>query len=325
MYNQTDAILSQYEIEVNEVVKGRGSYICSTNQGMKVLLPFSGSKEKGEFLRTYLNLLQENGFIVEQIMANAKGEAITEEEGTGERFLLKDYFPGIELNTGQITEMEEAVALLANYHKVSQMVQNCVPERMKESIGNVIDSRQRHYRELVKVKNYIKNRKKKNEFEQIYMKHFLPMLVTAEASMKELEKISQKNPKCDICHGEFNQHNVIYRENKWYMVNFENFLYSWRVMDLANFLRKMLEKTSWDTALGMRLIEVYDKHYSLSKEDMCQLYGLLLFPEKFWKITNHYINSRKAWISGRDIDKLKKVIEQEQARLNFMENLFKKL
>lgn len=325
MYNQTDAILSQYEIEINEVVKGRGSYICDTNQGMKVLLPFSGSKEKGEFLKEYLQLLKENGFIVEQILSNAKGEVITEEEGTGERFLLKDYFSGIELNTGQITEMEEAVALLADYHKVAQSVQINVPERMKESVSNVLDSRQRHYRELVKVKNYIKNRKKKNEFEQIYMKSFLPMLATAESSMKELEKLSCENPKCDICHGEFNQHNVIYQGDRWYIVNFENFMYSWSVMDLANFLRKMLEKTDWDVALGMRLIEIYDKHCTLSGNCLSQLYGLLLFPEKFWKITNHYINSRKAWISGRDIDKLKKVIEQERERLNFIENLFQNL
>ena len=148
------------------------------------------------------------------------------------------------------------------------------------------------------------------------------MLSTAEASIKELENVSQINPKCDICHGEFNQHNVIHQEHRWYIVNFENFMYSWSVMDLANFLRKMLEKSNWDIALGMRLIEIYDKHCSLSKESLRQLYGLLLFPEKFWKITNHYINSRKAWISGRDIEKLKKVIEQEQERLNFMENLF---
>lgn len=325
MYNQTDAILAQYEIEMNEVVRGRGCYICSTNQGPKVLLPFNGSKEKGEFLKAYLKLLNENGFVAEQILLNTKGEAVTEEEGTGEKFLLKDYFSGTELNTGLISEMEEAVSLLATYHKVSQNLQIEIPDKMRESLGNVLDSRQRHYRELVKVKNYIKNRKKKNEFEQIYMKNFMPMLSTAEESMKELEKCEQTNPQCDICHGDFNQHNVICQEHKWYMVNFENYVYSWSVMDLANFLRKMLEKANWDVVLGMRLIEVYDRNCPLSNEGLSQLYGLLLFPEKFWKLTNHYINSRKAWISGRDIEKLKKVIEQETQRLNFMENLFKNI
>ena len=34
------------------------------------------------------------------------------------------------------------------------------------------------------------------------------------------------------------------------------------------------------------------------------------------------MNSRKTWISQRDIEKLKKVIEQEGKRLHFMQNLF---
>ena len=322
MYNQTDAILSQYEIEVNEVVKGRGSYICDTNQGMKVLLPFNGSKEKGEFLKQYLLLLKENGFVVEQVLQNKNQEAITEEEGTGCCFLLKDYISGEELNTGQFADMEAAVMLLARYHNISRNIQIPVSEKMKENLGDVVDSRQRHFRELVKVKNYIKNRKKKNEFEQIYMQNFAPMLAIAEASMLELTKCEKANPVCDICHGDFNQHNVVCNDKVWYMVNFEKYSYSWSVMDLSNFLRKMLEKSNWNITLGMHLIEAYDRYCPLAKEELRQLYGLLLFPEKFWKVTNHYMNSRKAWISLRDIEKLKKVIEQEEERLNFMQNLF---
>ena len=46
------------------------------------------------------------------------------------------------------------------------------------------------------------------------------------------------------------------------------------------------------------------------------------FPEKFWKISNHYYNSNKAWVSGRDIEKLEKVIEQEAKRLTFLEKAF---
>lgn len=322
MYNQTEAILEQYEIEIREVIKGRGSYICDTDHGMNVLVPFNGSKEKGEFLKEYLNCVKENGFFVEQIFPNKLGEAVTEEEGSQERFILKSYVSGEELDTGSIKELEEAVALLARYHNVSQKIEITIPEKMKDSAREIVDSRQRHYRELIKVKNYIRNRKKKTEFEQIYMKNYLPMLSTAEKSMNELMQQAQKNPKCDICHGDFNQHNVVYENDSWKIIHFESFTYTWSVMDLANFLRKMLEKNNWEIALGMRLIECYDKTCPLQKEELLQLYGLLLFPEKFWKVTNHYMHSRKSWISQRDIDKLKRVIEQETLRLNFMENLF---
>lgn len=322
MYNQVEAVLAQYEIEIQEVIKGRGCYICDTNQGMKALVSFNGSKEKGEFLKEYLSCLKEKGFFVEQILSNKDGKAVTEEEGSQERFILKDYVSGTEMDTCRLKEMEEATSLLANYHNVSQKIELVIPEKMQALVGTVVDSRQRHYRELIKVKNYIRNRKKKTEFEQIYMKHFLPMLSTAENSMNELQKQEKLNPKCDICHGDFNQHNVVCKNDTWQIIHFENFTYTWSVMDLANFLRKMLEKNNWDVALGMQLIECYDKKCTLQKEELWQLYGLLLFPEKFWKVTNHYMHSRKSWISQRDIDKLKKVIEQETLRLNFMENLF---
>ena len=322
MYNQTEAILSQYDMEINEVVKGRGSYICNTNRGMKLLVPFCGSKEKGEFLNSYLKLLKEHGFWVEQILLNKNMEAVTEDEGTGERFIVKDYVAGTELNTARYSEMEAAVCLLAEYHAISEKMEIEIPDRIKESAKLVVDTRYRHYRELVKVKNYIRSRKKKNEFEQIYMKNFEPMLATAERSMELLKEQALQTPKCDVCHGDYNQHNVVFSEERWKMIHFENIMYCWSVVDLANFLRKMLEKNNWDIELGMHLIEIYHKHCPMEAVQLRQLYGILLFPEKFWKITNHYINSRKAWISGRDIEKLKKVIEQETRRLNFMENLF---
>jgi len=322
LYNQIEAILSQYDMEINGVTKGRGSYICNTNQGMKELVPFCGSKEKGIFLKEYLSKLNKKGFVVEQIVQNKNEEVITEDEGTGERFVLKDYVEGKELNTSSREEMKEAVLLLADYHRTSTMLEIEIPDKLKGNEKTVTEGYRRHYRELVKVKNYIRNRKKKNEFEQIYMKYFSQMLSTAEESIICLEKKEGEVGESGICHGEVNQHNIIHANGRWYMIHFENCSYSWRITDLANFLRKMMEKNNWDIELGLELIKSYDSHYELHAEELQKLYGILLFPEKFWKITNHYINSRKTWISERDIDKLKKVIEQENQRINFVQNLF---
>ena len=57
-------------------------------------------------------------------------------------------------------------------------------------------------------------------------------------------------------------------------------------------------------------------------EEKQLLHVLLLFPEKFWKVSNHYSNSHKAWVSGRDIEKLNRLIAAEPAREHFLENLF---
>lgn len=317
MYNQTEAILSQYEIEVREITKGRGFYICDTDKGKKLLVPFRGSKEKGMLLCRFLSTMQEYGFIVEQVLCTKEGEAVAEDDYTGERFLLKSYVEGTEISTSRLEEMREAVRILAIYHNISSKIS--LDETVLRRSEGTVEGLRRHYKELIKVKNYIRNRKKKNEFEQIYMNHFEHYRKQAETSFEMLE---ESQAGLLVCHGDFNQHNVVQKDGCYRMVHFENFEYNWPMVDLSNFVRKMLEKNDWSEVIGKSLIAEYGKYRPLQDAEYKQLSGLLLFPEKFWKVTNHYINSRKTWISGRDIDKLKKVIEQEEQRLIFVENVF---
>lgn len=321
-YNQIEAILSQYEMEIYEVTKGRGIYICNTNRGQWVLTGFRGAKEKGELLRNYLANLKDAGFSVEQIAENKNGEAVTVDEVTGERFLLKEYISGTELNVNQVKELKEAAALLAQYHKIASQIDTDGVDKNIACDQLVVAEKEKHNKELIKVRNYIRNRKKKNEFERIFLNAHEPMLQTAKESIFILDKKNIVPMQCCICHGDYNQHNIVYVDHNWKVINFENFTYRWCIWDLANFLRKMQEKNEWDIRVGDEILESYMRIRPLEQEEYEKLYGLLLFPEKFWKITNHYMNSRKTWISERDIEKLKKVIEQEGKRLNFVENLF---
>ena len=59
MYNQTEAVLAQYDLEIKHTTKGRGSYICDTDKGLLALLPFRGSQERGWALKGYLEAMSE--------------------------------------------------------------------------------------------------------------------------------------------------------------------------------------------------------------------------------------------------------------------------
>ena len=48
---------------------------------------------------------------------------------------------------------------------------------------------------------------------------------------------------------------------------------------------------------------------------------LLSYPEKFWKIINQYINSNKSWIPDKNVDKLRKVIEQNERRRELIDKM----
>ena len=87
-------------------------------------------------------------------------------------------------------------------------------------------------------------------------------------------------------------------------------------------MRKILEKYEWDIQTAYKMLDEYDKVKPVSDIDLELLGVLFSFPEKFWKIANRYYNSHKAWLSGRNIEKLEKVVAQEDAREQFLQMLF---
>ena len=66
-------------------------------------------------------------------------------------------------------------------------------------------------------------------------------------------------------------------------------------------------------------IAAYSSVRPLSDYDLRFLYFLFLYPEKFWKISNHYHNHRKSWISPKMEEKLLRLLEQNAGRRIFLQ------
>jgi len=103
--------------------------------------------------------------------------------------------------------------------------------------------------------------------------------------------------------------------------NFEKVCVGVQMTDLYCFVRKVMEKNNWNISFGKLIVDEYNKVNPLSKDQMNILYVLLLYPEKFWKITNFYYNARKSWVPRRNIQKLQSLSEQSKDKNIFLENL----
>lgn len=319
LYNQSEAILQQYDLEIKQISRGRGAYICETNEGMKLLAPFRGSKERAMFLRGVLSRLSESGFPAEQICLTKEGEAVANDD-MGMRYWLKDMISGGECSTSRESDMIRAVTQLAKLHTALRDCAPEIPEFMMTDRNDPSNVCQRHYRELIKVKNYVLARRSRNEFERSFLAQYEHYMGDAAEAIRLLDEEEIHSVK-GLCHGDFNQHNVLRTTDGFRIVHYENMCYTMQVVDLANFVRKMLEKNRWEKDLGMRLLEQYDKARVMCADEKKLLYAMLLFPEKFWKVSNHYSNSRKTWVSEREIEKLVRMSELEPARSRFLENM----
>ena len=126
-----------------------------------------------------------------------------------------------------------------------------------------------------------------------------------------------------VCHGSLTYHSTIFcvdpdNTQQIAVTGFQKCCIGLQFTDLYQFLRKAMEKNNWDTAFGKSIIDAYSSVKPLSELELRLLYVLILFPEKFWKITNFYYNNRKSWISQKNLQKLKDIYEQQELKHIFL-------
>ena len=224
---------------------------------------------------------------------------------------------------GREKDVAAGAQALAGFHCCVSSCVTEIPDFMKNTKNEPAVLYYRHYRELILVKNFVQSRKIRNELSG-HSGNSIRIISHRRKKRSGMlqERKDQGGTDGGFGHGDCNQHNMLRTAQGVRLVNYENLFYGEQMVDLANYLRKILEKNSWSTDMGKHILEAYEKQRKLCKEEKQLLHVLLLFPEKFWKVSNHYSNSHKAWVSGRDIEKLNRLIAAEPAREHFLENLF---
>ena len=187
----------------------------------------------------------------------------------------------------------------------------------------------RHTKEIKKAANYMRGKKKKNEFEQIALGAVDTFFREADEASRNInskrfdERFDRMEQTNELVHGSYNYHNVFLDVGNGgnAVTNFEKCHNDCQVADLYQFLRKVMEKHDWNINVAYRLVDEYDRLKPLEDDDIDMLVTLLSFPEKFWKIINQYYNAGKAWVPAKNIDKLKIVIEQNMRRRELIDKM----
>lgn len=323
MYNRTEIILEAYPFEFTDIIKGRGAYFCHCQDGSKkILKEFSGSVSKAELLDRFLVYLKEHGAAAEQIVYTKEGQVLfTDTDDT--RYFMRTWFDGRECDTRNREDILCAVRRLAQFHIDTADFQEELPAVMCRKPDFLEREYRRHTKELHKVRNYIKAKKKRNEFETDFLKEYNYYLAQADEAVQKLQEMEQEpsGQFFGICHGDYSQHNLLFTSRGPVIINYERFCRDAYISDFAHFFRKIMEKHNWSTGIGMDMIHAYDKVRRLDAWERQQLSVRMSYPEKFWKVANHYFNSKKSWANSRDGEKLAKICAQERERVEFLKIL----
>jgi len=352
--DRSQEALKKYRLKIYNIYRARGAFLLETDDGLKLFKCFEGSKNRALFEHKVKEHLCQYGYPNTDLFVKSEEEEIISEDGSGCQYIMKNWFWGEECNMKEQLQIEIAAANLARLHCILQNV-DFTKEQLEHNVSpDLMETFDKRNRELKRVKAYIREKRQKNEFEIAYLNYYdsfyeQGVIAANQLACSQYKRLMQQAvTQQSVCHGNYTYHNIIMLKSKseamtknyvppgWInkqplsatefemdggliaTTNFEKSYIGLQVCDLYQFIRKVMEKNDWDIMYGSSIIEAYHRIKPISKEELNILYLLLLYPEKFWKITNFYYNGKKSWISGRNTQKLNMIGEQNEKKEMFL-------
>lgn len=326
MEDKFEQVYSQYNIDIKNVYRVRGTVYLETVNGLYIIRPYEYSENKAQLENSIKSKLIEKGYETVDIFLKNKDDNYITPNRYGNKYIVKKWFKGEECNIENEDEILKALQTLTTLHKFMQGF-NLEEDTLNSKIQ--IKYKNKEYKEYLhqmgRVRKYIVGKHKRNRLELEILKGIDGYIDIAKDVCESLnddtyEEKCIKDKKM-LCHGELNPHNIILSEDGAVIVGMGKAYFGAQIYDVYSFLRKVLEKNEWDISLGNKILEGYNKNIPLSNDDIKILELMFRFPEKYYSLIQSYMNSQKVWISGRIEKKLGDIERQRKQRQEFIESI----
>ena len=312
MYDYGLSVLEQYGLNALSSGRVRGALLCRTERGPVILREFHGSEKKLSMQQKLLQKLKEQGCHVDVYLENREGALVSKDKDSIP-YMAQVWFEGRECDTKSETDILKSVRMLAEIHGRMQL-----PLEKDYTARNLKEEYIRHNQEMRKIRRFIRKKGVSSPFEKDYLKSVEWFLEKGEKAVSMLDETDyqtlrqQSLEKGTVCHGEYNQHNVLILGKNAAVTNFSHWNFDVQMADLYRFMRKILEKYCWDPYIAEKMLSTYDSIRPISMSEWQNLKVRFVYPEKYWKLANHYYTHNKAVISGKNVEKLHTMIRQKK-------------
>lgn len=185
MYDYGLSVLSHYGLTASGTMRVRGALLCHTEQGDKLISEFGTAAEKLEQRYLLQCRITESGLLrCDQILRNEEGALATRGDDGG-TYIVRNWYPGRECETGNSEDLIRASDALARLHTAAHL-----PVKMEYRRESLVEECIRHNVEIRKIRKYLQTKKKKNEFEKLLLASAGPYLEQGERAAAEMKASS---------------------------------------------------------------------------------------------------------------------------------------
>ena len=319
MYRYELEVLEKYGIHTENLVRGRGAWICETEDGLRILQEYPGSVQKLIWQKLIQERIEDSDIAhTDMLLPNLEGELYSRDRA-GTVYTLRCWYRGRECDTHAIADIRKGARLLAQIHTVMQ-----IPYQQQYAPPSLYEDCLRHNREMKRTARYLQKRRQKNAFEELLadaMPDFIRQGEAAVAQMDGLAANAALSGETGVCHGDFTHHTLLFCGQQPVVVGFQKWSFEKQSADLYRYMRKILEKNDWNFQLFEQMLKWYQDIRPLPREEQMDLGLRLCYPWKNWKLANYYMQSSKTMPPGKNMEKMVKILRQQKNWSQFVENI----
>lgn len=317
----------QFSIRIESMKPNRGVYLLKTDKGKRCLKRINYGIQKLMFIYGAKEHLIKNDFpAVDKYELNTESEpyAMVNED----IYTLSRWIAGRECDFYNDEDLKIAAINLAKLHNASKGYEPPENSKLKSDLGRWPHLMDKRVKSFNKMRNMVRKKKnKKTDFDLKYMNNY-EFFMTLGKRAYEILMTSEYMDLCTIaeeekgfCHHDYTYHNIIIGEdNTVSVVDFDYCKREVRTYDIANFIIKVLKRRDWDINLAKLIIDSYNSVSPLEDREYRVLYAFLLFPQRFWRLSNRYYYNEVNWIQNTFTKKIDTMIGEKETYSKFIED-----
>lgn len=321
-------ILRAFGLKSKSVKRAFGSHICETNRGLKIVKSENLSGESLLFVHSGKEHLYNQGFN-NMDRYNLTNNGLPYYEFNKKTYVVKDWLDGEECDFTDFDQVKWATENLARLHKGACGLNPIEGSRISNKLGGMPEAFERHYKELTYMYKKVRKSSRWNEIDILFIKNYADYMEDAKEA-KELVKESSYNRVLarakegrTFCHEKFTNHNIQIKDDIMMITNFEHICYKLQLYDLLRFFEKVMRKCDWDIDKGMAILDSYQRVKGMDQDEYTLFYAMLLFPDKYWRLSNQHYNTRRHWMPKICYVKMNELVSQKELKKAFLNEMKK--
>ncbi|MTK12649.1 MAG: CotS family spore coat protein [Clostridiaceae bacterium] len=316
----------QFDIKIENIKPNKGVYLLKTDKGLKCLKKINYGTQKLLFVYGAKEHLMKNGFPrVDRYCVNTEGNpyALVNED----IYTLSGWIEGRECDFKSKDDLVNAAKSLAHMHIASKGYEPPENSKLKTDLGRWPSLMEKRVRSLDKMRDMGRKKGNKGSFDlnytktvQFYKDLGKRAINVLESSMyMDLCRITEEEK--GFCHHDFTYHNIIIdNEDNVNVIDFDYCKREIRTYDISAFMIKVLKRVNWDIEQAQLIIDSYNDVSPLKEEEYRVLFAFLLFPQRFWRLSNRYYYNEVNWPSNTFNNKLEDLISEQEIYAKFIDN-----